>query len=161
MARKRKTSRPLATANPNPRDFVNIENDLFREASNLSAATGADIALICRRPSGEVRLWGYPSAQEVFNRYQRYSRRQFPEKATPVQAMAQAAEARARSYAELRRREEELNGSLASVSTAAEWIVREHEWMIESLDREIDGVRQLIAEVTAKNGGTQSFVKGI
>ncbi|PKU74972.1 hypothetical protein MA16_Dca020182 [Dendrobium catenatum] len=157
MARRRKASRPLSTTNPNPRGFVNLENDLYREASNLSAATGANIAVICRRPSGEVRLWGYPSAQDVINRYHRNFRRQISEDSPPVPAVAQAAEARARHYADIRRREEELNGSLPS---AAEQIVREHEWMIESLSREIEGVRKLIAEVIAKSGESQSLVEG-
>ncbi|KAK8914364.1 hypothetical protein KSP39_PZI024016 [Platanthera zijinensis] len=160
MARRKNASRPRSTANPNPnpRHIVNLENDLFREASNLSAATGASVALISCRPSGEMRVWGHPSPRSVINRYQRYHGRRFLEEAPPsVSEMVLAAEERARPYVEFRRRQEEMNGtSVSSHRTPEEQSAVEKEWIIEFLGWEIDRVQKRIEELVAAGGEAES-----
>lgn len=65
--RRRSSSSNNTRSDRNP-DPDRLIAELFREASALAATTGARVAVLARKPNGEVRQYGCPNVSAVLDR---------------------------------------------------------------------------------------------
>ncbi|XP_038988590.1 uncharacterized protein LOC120112777 [Phoenix dactylifera] len=128
MRRLQRRSSRRSRGPPNDR-----ENELFREASSLCAATGAQVAVFTINGEGQTRAYGCPSVDAVLGRYLAH-----PQPPTPAARFKAAVDELLRRHIE-RKREEERAAMEGETPSGRE--LKEMEWSIEFLE----GVKARVA----------------
>lgn len=118
------------------------EEELFREASRLSATTGAQVAVFTIKGDGQTRAYGCPSVDAVVGSY--LAHHQSP---TPAARFKVAVDELLRRHIE-RKREEEREAMERETASGRE--LKEMEWSLEFLEEVRARVERKLQESGAR-----------